>query len=230
MVAVAQARGEAPRTGQQEAAVDGLREAGRGALAGDHRAAPFAEEVLDCRFAEVGARGADRQGRGHLHPARRRVAVGGEGEDLEGLARSELVAAELHGHPHLEQTGLEVGVDDLGCELAVLVGERRVGVEERHEGLGSFGQRRRGAQCRAHARVPTYLVGPSPRIQEQDGTHRTGSLPHPYPPRHRPTGGQVSGAVFSTRFAVSTEATSPPSLLQPDVPRATVVASWRPST
>src|SRR5207344_2321891 len=100
-------------------------------------------------------------------------------------------------------------------EQAVLVGVRRVGVEEGHERLGSFGQRRRGAQGGAHARVPTYLVGPGPRIQERDGTPNRILVP-PVPLRHRPTGGQVSGAVFSTRFAVSTEATSPPSLLQPD--------------
>ena len=157
VVAVPQAGGEAPRTAQQEAAVDGLRRAGRGALAGDHRAAAFAEQVLDGGLAQVGAGGADRQARGHLHPAGRRIPVGREREDLERLARSELVAAELLRHPHLEQAALEVGVDDLGRELAVRVGVRGVGVEEGHERLGSFGQWRGGAQCGVH---PHSLLQP----------------------------------------------------------------------
>ena len=138
--AVLQSRSEAPFAAQPIAALDFVRHARTGALSGDHRVAAVDEELGHGVRPEVGGRGADGETRRHLHPSRRRIAVRGDLEHLERVDRAELRTAEPPGHPHLEHPVAVKRLDDLGRQLAGVVGVGPRSVEQREHRLGPLGQ------------------------------------------------------------------------------------------
>ena len=117
-----------------------VRGAGSRALAGDHRLLAVAPQLGDRVVRQVGTGRADRQVGGHRHPAGRGVGVRQVLEHLERVHGVELGAAQLLGNPQLQQAVAVQCVDGRGRQLALVVGELRLGVEQRNERLGSLGE------------------------------------------------------------------------------------------
>ena len=115
---------------------------GRVPLPGDDGVPAVVEQLVDRVGSEVGGGNAGRQARRHLHPPGGRVAVRGDLEHLQRVERTELGPTERPRHPHEEHAVAVERVDDLGRELARLVGVLLVLIEQRqhrHRPLGQIG-------------------------------------------------------------------------------------------
>ena len=150
--AVLEARGEAPRAGQAEAIAIGHGHARAGALAGDHGALAWCEQLGGGPVGEVGTGRADRETGGHHDPAGGGVAIGEVFEHLERVDRAQLGPAEDLGYPHREEPVTVQRLDDRLGDAPLFVGVGGVLVEHRYERTGPFGQRCAGRQPRPEAR------------------------------------------------------------------------------
>ena len=156
--AVLDARCEAPRATEQEAAVGGHRFPRPRPLSGDDRKAIAAEQLVDGRIAEVRGAGADGEGRGHQHPSCGGVAVGQVLDHFERRDRVELgAAANRARHPHSEEPVAMQRLDDWRRQASLFVTSRGMLVGEGGDGGA------RAAPSRVHGRSsqftsPHYFV------------------------------------------------------------------------